>query len=161
MDNRMSAGGFTLIEVLMAMLVLSVGLLGAIGMFQWADRGQQYGLKGTRALAMMESRLEAKRSTPWMQLLSDDLDHDGVTDVIMRDDGQGDDITAGDGIFTASLDQDHLHLTWTVGLQGTSPLAMVSLATIEARAKFRTAAGQERCVTLRTLRANPVYIGVR
>jgi len=92
-------------------------------------------------------------------LLMDDLDHDGTLESAMHDDGLQDDSTNGDGIFTAGTTQGNIRLVWTVELNRGSHPAGASLATIEARATFRTIAGQEKEVRVRTIRANPRYVG--
>ena len=153
------AAGFTLVESMVALVVLSIGVIGTIGMFNWAEHGLQRGAATTTALALAESRLEAKRSLRWEQLLMDDIDQDGTLESAMRDDGLGDDATNNDGIFTASHRQSNIRLVWTVELnRGVHP-AMASLATIEARAIFRTLGGQEKQILVRTIRANPLYVG--
>ena len=154
------ATGFTLVESMVALVVLSIGVMGTIGMFEWAERGLQRGALTTTALALAESRLEAKRSLPWEQLLVDDLDQDGTLESSMRDDGLQDDVTNSDGIFTASLTRSNIRLVWTVEFNRGSQPAMASLANIEARAVFRTIGGQEKEVRLRTIRANPHYVGL-
>ena len=81
--------GATLSEVMIAMVLTSLGVTGAMGAFAAADKSLARDALAARALAMAESRVEAKRAVPWNQLLSDDLDHDGLPDVTMRDDGAG------------------------------------------------------------------------
>lgn len=152
--------GFTLVESMVALVVLSIGVIGTIGMFDWAERGLQRGALTTAALALAESRVEAKRSLPWEQLLVDDLDQDGTLESSMRDDGLQDDMANGDGIFTASLTRSNIRLVWTVELNRGNQPAAASLATIEARAIFRTIGGQEKEVRVRTIRANPRYVGL-
>lgn len=152
--------GFTLVESMVALVVLSIGVIGTIGMFEWAERGLQRGALTTAALALAESRVEAKRSLPWEQLLVDDLDQDGTLESSMRDDGLQDDMANGDGIFTASLTRSNIRLVWTVELNRGNQPAAASLATIEARAIFRTIGGQEKEVRVRTIRANPRYVGL-
>src|SRR5437867_3804705 len=56
-------GGFGLIEVMLAMVILAFAIRGVMGMFQWAEHGLRKGERATRALAMAEPRLEAKRTT--------------------------------------------------------------------------------------------------
>lgn len=155
-----SAAGFTLVESMVALVVLSIGVIGTIGMCEWAERGLQRGALTTTALALVESRLEAKRSVSWERLLMDDLDQDGIVESVMRDDGMQDDQTNGDGIFTASVMQSHIRLVWTVELNRGHQPAEASLATIEARAIFRTMGGQEKEIRVRTIRANPRYVGL-
>lgn len=153
--------GFTLVESMVSLVVLSIGVIGTIGMFEWAEHGLQRGSLATTALAMAESRLEAKRSLPWEQLFWDDLDQDGTLESSMRDDGLQDDVTDGDGIFTGSLTQSNVRLIWTVELNRGSVPAGASLATIEARATFRTIRGQEKEIRLRTIRSSPHYVGMQ
>lgn len=113
-DGRGGEMGFSLIEVQFAMVILAFSILGVTGMFQWSDHGLWHGANGMRALALAESRLEAKRSAPWDSLLVDDLDADGLQEVIMRDDGTQSDERAGDGTYTAAIEQGGIQLVWTV-----------------------------------------------
>ena len=83
--------GATFSEVIVAMALTSVGVIGAMGAFEAAAKSLGRDALAARALSMAESRLEAKRAAPWGQLLGDDLDHDGVMDVPMHDDGAGGD----------------------------------------------------------------------
>lgn len=151
--------GFTLVESMVALVVLSIGIIGTIGMCEWAQQGLQRGAMTTTALALAESCLEAKRSLPWEQLLADDLDQNGTLESLMRDDGLLDDETNGDGIFTGSLTRSNIRLIWTVELNRGRQPGTASLATIEARASFTTLGGQTREVRVRTIRANPAAIG--
>ena len=90
----------------------------------------------------------------------DDVDQDGIVESVMHDDGLQDDQTNGDGIFTASATQSNIRLVWTVELNRGHEPAGAILATIEARAIFRTMGGQEKEVRVRTIRANPRYVGL-
>ena len=159
-SSLVGAKGFTLVESMVSLVVLSIGVIGTIGMCEWAERGLQRGALTTTALALVESCLEAKRSVSWEQLLMDDLDRDGTLESAMRDDGLQDDKANGDGIFTASATQSNIRLVWTVELNRGKQPAGASLATIEARAIFRTMRGQEKEVSVRTVRANPRYVGL-
>ena len=156
---RNRCGGFTLIEVMMSLVVLGIGLMGVIGMLQWAERGLAISSKATQALSLAEARLETKQAGPWEHLLSDDLDQDGVPELHMQDDGIRDDLKSADGIFTASLDQDGIHLVWTVELNRVGPLASAGMAWIEACARYELIPGQTREIRVLTLRANPIYTG--
>lgn len=157
----MKTTGFTLVESMVALVVLSIGVIGAIGMFEWAEHGLQRGSLTTTALALAESRLEAKRSLPWEQIFWDDLDQDGTLESPMRDDGLQGDVTQGDSIFTGSFTHSNVRVVWTVELnRGRSPVE-ASLATIEARATFTTIRGEEKEIRLRTIRANPRYVGMQ
>ena len=150
--------GASFAEVLVAMALTMIGLVGAMGAFQAAERILQTGRLETRALAMAESRIEAKRSARWDRLLLDDLNHDGIPDLVMRDDGAADDVLAGDGVYSGSWDQDGVHLVWTVTPSRSGSLPASGHVLIEARAIYASGEGQ-REVRVGTLRANPVFVG--
>ena len=145
-------------EVFVAMALTLIGLVGAMGAFQAAERSLRMSMLATRALAMAESRVEAKRSARWDRLLLDDLNYDGIPDLVMRDDGAVGDVLAGDGVYSGSWDQDGVHLIWTVTPSRSGSLFASGHVLIEARAVYAAAGGQ-REVRVGTLRANPVFVG--
>ena len=151
--------GATFSEVMVAMALTSVGIMGAMGAFEAADKSLGRDALAARALAMAESRLEAKRAVPWGQLLLDDLDHDGVPEVTMHDDGTGGDRAAGDGIFSAMLEQQGVTVVWTVSFVPVESHRNSGAVVIEARGIY--GASGERQVRLATLRANPAFSGNR
>lgn len=152
--------GATFAEVLVSMALLLIGLMGAMGSYQAADRGLRAGQLATRALAMAESRIEAKRSARWDRLLVDDLDDDGLSELVMRDDGQMGDAQAGDSVYTGSWEHDAVHVTWTVTPDRPGPLTTAGLVALEARATYKLN-GVPREVRIGTLRANPIFVGSR
>ncbi len=77
--------------------------MGTLGAVEVSSRHVQQGGLNSKAIELAQARLEAKRSVRWQSLLEDDLDRDGIPETLMADDGQGSDITAGDGIYTAML----------------------------------------------------------
>jgi len=151
-----SARGATLSEVLVALTILPIGLMGAMGAFQTSQRTIMQGTLSSQALALVESRIEAKRAARWEQLLSDDLNHDGLPDVIMRDDGQGGDRSGNDGTYTGRYDHGNISLTWSIQPLGATNLRMAGLVVIEAQAVYGT---EQREVAMATVRANPWYVG--
>jgi len=152
--------GASFAEVLVAMTLTLIGLVGAMGAFEAAERSLRTGTLATHALAMAESRIEAKRSVRWDRLLLDDLNHDGVPDLVMHDDGAGGDGTASDGVYSGSLEQDGVRLIWTVTPNRPDSLSASGHVLIEARAIYLASEGQ-REVRVGTLRANPVFVGSR
>jgi hypothetical protein len=152
--------GASFAEVLVAMTLTMIGLVGAMGAFQAAERSLRTGTLATRALAMAESRIEAKRSVRWDRLLLDDLNHYGVPDLVMHDDGAGGDVLAGDGVYSGSWEQDGVQLVWTVTPSRSGSLSASGHVLIEARAVYAASEGQ-REVRVGTLRANPVFVGSR
>jgi prepilin-type N-terminal cleavage/methylation domain-containing protein len=154
-------GGFSLIEVLVALPILAFGILGVMASFKWSEHGLRAGAAGTRALALAEARLEAKRALPWTMLLADDVDGDGLAEVTMRDDGRPPDEQAGDGLYTAEVEREGIVVRWTVRPDRPGPLQAAGAAVITAGARYPVGPGQWREVTVGTLRANPQYVGMR
>ncbi len=150
--------GASFAEVFVAMALTMIGLAGAMGAFLAAERSLRAGMVATQALAMAESRIEAKRSMRWDRLLLDDLNHDGVPDVVMHDDGTDGDVMAGDGVYSGRWDQDGVHLIWTVTPSRSGSLAASGHVLVEARAVYTADDGQHE-VRVGTLRANPVFVG--
>jgi hypothetical protein len=143
---------------MVALPILAIALLGVLTMFQWSVRGTEHSASALRAVALAESKLEEKRSVSWARLL-EDQGVDGGVDGSMRDDGLGPDLVAGDGIYSAQLDRDGIHVVWTVQFDRSGPPATAGLATITAKAQYVSASGQHRQLILGTMRANPLYVG--
>lgn len=152
------ARGATFSEVLVAAVLTSIGVVGVMGAFDAADKIVMADDLATRALALAESRLEVKRAVPWAQLLFDDLDHDGVLETSMHDDGSEGDRIAGDGIYSALQEQEGVTILWTVAAHSPGPLDTAGAVVIEARGMY-AAAGRLREVRLATLRANSSLTG--
>ena len=150
--------GATFSEVLVAMGLTVTGLMGTMAAFQAAEKIIEQGVLTTRALAMVESRLEAKRSIRWEQLLMDDLDEDGLAETVMHDDGAGADHIAGDGIYSARCELNGVVLTWMVAPNNVGNLMASGFTIIEARAAYRLQNGEHE-LRLATIRANPVFAG--
>lgn len=152
--------GFSLVEVMVAMVISGVALMGTIGAVEISSRHVQHGSLSTRALALVQARLEVKRSVRWQALLEDDLDRDGVPEILMKDDGRGRDMMAGDGIYTAMQERDGVTLVWTVEADRPGPLNSVGMVTIRAIASYAGPGGQKE-FQMSTLRANPAFVGQR
>jgi len=153
-----SSKGATFSEVLVALVLTLIGVAGAMGAFQAAGRSITQGTLATRALAMAESRLEAKRSMRWDRLLMDDLNHDGVPEILMHDDGVSGDRVAGDGIYSAAWEQAGVLLTWTVAPNRLGSLSNSGFVVLEARASYESGSGPQE-VRVVTVRANPMFAG--
>ncbi|HXZ26061.1 MAG TPA: hypothetical protein VEI24_07570 [Nitrospiria bacterium] len=72
--------GFSLIEAMLALALLTGGCLAVVGMFVIGDRAQARAAHLDDALARARSVMEWKRALPYERLDEDDLDGDGVTD---------------------------------------------------------------------------------
>ncbi|SPP64884.1 type IV pilus modification PilV family protein [Nitrospira lenta] len=158
--RRHHDGGFSLVESMVAMSISMIVVMGGMAALQVSARLVQQGVMKTRALVLAQGRLEAKRSVRWETLLEDDLDHDGRMDVMMADDGQGADVSAGDGIYSAQWEHDGVTLKWTVAMDRLGPLGTAGLVTIRAAASY-PGLGAVRMVEVGTVRANPAFTGSR
>lgn len=116
--------GFTLIEILIALVITSLGLMVVAGMFVTGAHGTSYARHATEAAVLGEDRLELMLVTPSAQLAS------GADQV----DGKGRPVT--DGGFTR---------TWTVAWEG-------NIARIAVQVAWREGS-QNRQLVFRTLRA--------
>jgi prepilin-type N-terminal cleavage/methylation domain-containing protein len=157
----MKHDGFSLVEVLVAMVITGVALMGTLGAVEISSRHvQQGGLHG-KAVELAQARLEAKRSARWQSLLDDDLDHDGIPESLMADDGQGSDITADDGIYTAGYERDGVMVVWTIEAERPGPLRSAGIVRIRAVASYSGLNGHKREVQMATIRTNPNFVGLR
>jgi len=160
MTSDSTQSGFSLVEVMVAMVISGIALMGTMGAVHLASRQAQEGVAADRALMMAQSRLEAKRSIQWESMLVDDLDHDGVPEVILKDDGEGSDAVAGDGVYSAGVERDGIRLIWTVEPDRTGPLSGVGSVAIVAVASYQGPRGLHE-VRMGTVRSNPLYVGMR
>jgi prepilin-type N-terminal cleavage/methylation domain-containing protein len=160
MSRRSRSEGFSLIEVMVAMVISGIALMGTMGAVEMASGHIQQGRLSSRAVELAQARLEVKRSVRWQCLLEDDLDRDGVPEVIMKDDGEGLDAVAGDGIYTAMQERDGVTMVWNVEADRPGPLSAVSMVAIRAAAFYLGPRGQKE-VHMATLRANPAFVGQR
>jgi hypothetical protein len=112
-----------------------------------------------KALEIAEGRLEAKRSVRWCDLLEDDLDLDGTLESLMRDDGQGHDEVAGDGVFTGSREREGITEVWSIQADRPGPIASVGSVTIQSLVVYVGSNGLQE-LRLETLRSNPAFVGV-
>jgi len=150
--------GFSLVEAMVAATIAGIAFVGTMGAVEVASRFITYASLVDRGHVAAQSRLEGKRSVRWGMLLEDDLDHDGVPETVMTDDGQGPDAVAGDGVYTASAEGDGITEVWTIQVDRQGPLASVGLVTIRSTVTYQGSNGI-REIRVETIRANPAYVG--
>jgi len=152
--------GFSLIEVMIAMVISGIAFIGAIGAVQISSGHTRQGALDSRALELAQARLEVKQSVRWPYLLEDDLDQDGIPETMMKDDGQNPDAMADDGIYTAMLERNGITVVWSVETDRPGPLGLVSMVAIRAVSSY-IGQGSPKEVMVATLRANPAFVGQR
>jgi prepilin-type N-terminal cleavage/methylation domain-containing protein len=158
MSRRLQNDGFSLLEVMVAMVISGIALMGAMEAVQISSWYVRQGALSSRALELAQARLEVKRSVRWHYLLEDDLDGDGVPETMMKDDGQEPDIMAGDGIYTAKLERDGVTVVWSIEADRPGPLGSVAVIAIRAVSSY-AGRGGKKDVRVATFRANPAYVG--
>lgn len=127
--------GFSLIEVLIALVVLMVGCAGVIGMFVVADRALGRATRVDDALVLVRSVMEWKRALPYERLEEDDLDGDGRVDG--RSLGGADEV----GLF---------HREWHVWRDRPG----LGLSTVSVRISWEDERGRMRQLNAATVRAD-------
>lgn len=155
-DKREEGGG--LVETMIAAAIAGVVFLGAMGAVEHAARFVRYADSVTKAQSIAQSRLETKRSVGWKFLLDEDLDGDGVSETVMRDDGVEPDRTPGDRIYSATADHNGLTEVWTIELNRSGPLASVGWVIITSTVTFEGPNGR-RELRMETIRSNPAFVG--
>jgi prepilin-type N-terminal cleavage/methylation domain-containing protein len=157
----MKNDGFSLVEVMVAMVIAGIALMGTLGAVEVSSRHVQLGGLKSKAIELAQARLEAKRSIRWQSLLEDDLDRDGIPETFMTDDGQGSDIAADDGIYTAMFHRDGVTVVWMIETEQPGPLLSSAMVVIRAVASYSGLNGHRREVQVATIRANPKFVGQR
>lgn len=60
--------GFSLLELLIAITILAIGLLGMAGLQATAIKGNSFGIRNTEATALIEDKIEAYKNTPYASI---------------------------------------------------------------------------------------------
>jgi prepilin-type N-terminal cleavage/methylation domain-containing protein len=97
--------GFTLIEVLIALVILSISLLGLAGLMVMTTKNNAWGSHMTEAATFAQDKLEELKVTPWANIVS------------------GSDTVGGPLISTGIT----YTRTWTVVADGTNTLKTVTI----------------------------------
>lgn len=74
----LTESGLSLVEPLVAMVVISFSLLGSVGMFAAAQDGISGSAKSLEAMALAESQMERLRALPYGSLLSGNQTVNGI-----------------------------------------------------------------------------------
>lgn len=120
MRRRLNNKGFTLLELLIALVVLAFGMMGVAGMILASVRGNAFGTMMMQVNALVQDKIEEMRNTPYLNLYATcgtagfpvicasapaamPLDAGGLVMETANDSGtDGDELTggAGDGTWT-------------------------------------------------------------
>src|SRR3569832_2368264 len=136
MSGSLQQNGFSSVEVMVAMMISGIALMGALSAVEVSSKHLQQGGLSNKALELAQARLEVKRSVRWQSLLEDDLDRNGVPETFMADDGRGYDVAAGDGIYTAMHQRDGVTVVRTIEAEPSRPLHTAAMVMIRAIASY-------------------------
>ncbi|MFQ5455732.1 MAG: choice-of-anchor X domain-containing protein [Nitrospirota bacterium] len=142
--------GSSLVEVMIAMVILGFGLLGIMGSLTIGDDGLSYGNKLLTAIGMTQEKIEYKKGLSFNDLLNDDLDRDGLIDATMVDDGRHGDKIAGDGIYTYQDYVEGIKRRWMIQDNGSG------MVTIRVVSSWINRRGKEKSFELITMRTDGV-----
>ena len=80
MDNpeRKGEHGFTLLEVIIAVTILTVGLLGMAALQATAIRGNAFSIRNTEAVALIEDKIEEYKNTAYASIAEGTVTETGV-----------------------------------------------------------------------------------
>lgn len=65
MKNSLNSKGFTLIEVLIALIILAISLLALAGLMTTTTKNNSVGGRITEAATLAQDKLEELRASPW------------------------------------------------------------------------------------------------
>ncbi len=134
---RRAAGGFTLIEVMIVIVVLTFGLLSLAAMQIQAMRGSERGRHATNAAAIAENKMELLQQDAWATI--------GVTGGFVADPA-AQNIIQLDG--TTSLERSYNVSYQVTDLQATFTRAL------DVQVSWTEENGEARSITLSSIRYN-------
>ncbi len=159
MARHHASAGLTLVEVMVASVIAGIGMAGGFAMVQWAEHGRVFGAQGTRALALVTSKLEEMRATPWERLVAEAGSGRGGAVPPLREDGAGADRIAGDGTISAAELVDGMQLVWSIEPSRVGNVNQSGYVFIRAAVRYRLPLGGVREVAVGTIRGNPRFVG--
>lgn len=139
--------GISILEVVFALVIFSISLMGVLGMFSLGEEGSSYGDHTSLGLSLAQDKMEEKWMAPWELLLWDDLDGDGQAETKMKKTGAG-------VYFFEETTEKGIIRRWEVRKgASSSELTLISVTTIWTDKK-----GKDHIFNLRGLRAeHPMY----
>lgn len=79
MNNSLKSSGFSLIEVLVSLVILSISLLALAGLMTMTTKNNSFGGHVTEAATFAQDRLELIRATPYVNVVSGNDQITGAT----------------------------------------------------------------------------------
>jgi len=82
MKNTLKPCGFSLIEVLVSLVILSISLLALAGLMTTTTKNNSFGSHVTEAATFVQDRLELIRATPYVNVVSGNDQITGATGIV-------------------------------------------------------------------------------
>jgi type IV pilus assembly protein PilV len=110
MRTARRSGGFTIIEVLVAMVLMAIGMLGIVALMKGATSASGYSRRATEAAILAEDKLEDLRTAPITTAVdgNDRVDASGVANTEGPFDRTWALVPDGTGLTTITVD-----VTWS------------------------------------------------
>jgi len=149
--------GFTLIEIMIAMVIFVVGMLSVAAMQTSATKGNNTANRSTRAFTWCSDRMEVLMGLPYNDPSLAAGEHskadDAVEIITQTADGIDNDY---DGQIDEAGESGVVEIMWTVvdndGIAGVPP-PPINTKSITVRVSWRTPLGKQKSLTLNTIRA--------
>jgi type IV pilus assembly protein PilV len=148
--------GFTLIEIMIAMVIFVVGMLSVAALQTSATKGNTSANRSTRAFTWCSDRMEVLMSLPYIDTSLNAGEHSesGDAEIITQtSDGIDNDY---DGRIDEAGESGAVSIMWTVadndGVTGTPP-PPANTKSISVTVTWRTPLGRQKNLTLNTVRA--------
>ena len=139
--------GISILEVVFALVIFSISLMGVLGMFSLGEEGGSFGDHTSLALSLAQDKMEEKWMASWERILWDDLDGDGREETKMKKTGTG-------AYFYEETTERGILRRWEVQKgASSSELTLIKVTTIWTDKK-----GKDHTFNLRGLRAeHPIF----
>lgn len=143
LNIRHNDQGFTLIEIIVAMVIFAIGILSVAALQTKATKGNISANRSTRAFTWCSDRMEMLMSLPYDNVVADAP--------VQTADGIDNDY---DGQIDEAGESGDININWTVvnndGAPGNPPLNTIS---ITVTVIWSTPMGQQKTINLTTVRA--------
>jgi type IV pilus assembly protein PilV len=146
--------GFTLVEIMIAMVIFVVGMLSVAAMQTSATKGNNTANRSTRAFTWCSDRMEVLMRLPYIDTNLDPGEHSEVNgDFTQASDGIDNDY---DGQIDEVGESGVVEIMWTIvdndGIAGAPP-PPANTKSITVTVFWRTPFGKQKSLTLNTVRA--------
>ena len=139
--------GISILEVVFALVIFSISLMGVLEMFSLGEKGGSFGDRTSLAVSLAQDKMEEKWMASWDLILWDDLDGDGQAETKMKTTGPG-------AYFYEETTEKGILRRWEVQKgSSSSALTLIQVTTIWTDKK-----GKDHIFNLRGLRAeHPIF----